>query len=139
MTLGGHGHSHRSERVAEEIRNEVSLMLAGELKDPRLAAPLIVSEVRMSADLRTARVYVRVLGDDAERIRTLEGLKAAAGFVRHELVERLQLRRAPEVIFIADESEEYGQHIDDLLRKVTDPKTAAERKITDAKNNTERS
>ena len=139
MTLGGHGHSHRSERVAEEIRNEVSLMLAGELKDPRLAAPLIVSEVRMSADLRTARVYVRVLGDDAERIRTLEGLKAAAGFVRHELVERLQLRRAPEVIFIADESEEYGQHIDDLLRKVTDPKTAAERKTTDAKNNTERS
>lgn len=139
MTLGGHGHGHRSERVAEEIRNEVSLMLAGELKDPRLAAPLIVSEVRMSPDLRTARVYVHVLGDEAERARTIEGLKAAAGFVRHELVERLQLRRAPEVIFIADESEEYGQHIDDLLRKVADPKPAPERKIIDAKNNTERS
>jgi ribosome-binding factor A len=117
MTVGG----HRSKRIAEEVRNEVSLMLAGELKDPRLAAPLVVSEVRMSPDLRTARVYVRLLGEETDRAKTLEGLKAAAGFVRHELVERLQLRRAPEVIFIADESEEYGQHIDDLLRKVKDP------------------
>ena len=118
MTVGG----HRSERIAEEVRNEVSLMLAGELKDPRLATPLVVSEVRMSPDLRTARVYVRLLGEEADREKTLAGLKAASGFVRHELVERLQLRRAPEVIFIADESEEYGQHIDDLLRKVTDRK-----------------
>ena len=118
MTVGG----HRSERIAEEVRNDVSLMLAGVLKDPRLAAPLVVSEVRMSPDLRTARVYVRLLGEEADREKTLAGLKAASGFVRHELVERLQLRRAPEVIFIADESEEYGQHIDDLLRKVTDRK-----------------
>jgi ribosome-binding factor A len=122
MTVGG----HRSERIAEEVRNEVSLMLAGELKDPRLAAPLIVSEVRMSPDLRTARVYVRLLGEEADRAKTLAGLKAASGFVRHELVERLQLRRAPEVIFIADESEEYGEHIDQLLRSVSGPKTAAQ-------------
>ncbi len=52
----------------------------------------------------------------------MNGLKAAAKFVRHELVERLNLRRAPEVIFMADESEEYGQRIDDLLQKVTAPK-----------------
>jgi len=117
MTVGG----HRSERVAEEVRNEISLMLAGELKDPRLAVPLVVTEVRMSPDLRTARVYVRLLGEEADHAKTLEGLKAAAGFVRHELVERLHFRRAPEVIFMADESEEYGQHIDDLLRKVKDP------------------
>jgi ribosome-binding factor A len=117
MTLGG----HRNERIAEEVRNEVSLMLAGELKDPRLAVPLVVSEVRMSQDLRTARVFVRLLGEDAERSKALAGLRAASGFVRHELVERLQLRRAPEVIFIEDASEEYGQHIDDLLRKTKPP------------------
>jgi ribosome-binding factor A len=113
MTVGG----HRSERIAEEVRHEVSLMLAGELKDPRLAAPLDVTEVRMSPDLRTARVYVRIQGEETERDQTLAGLRAAAGFIRHELVERLQLRRAPDVIFVADESEEYGQHIDELLRK----------------------
>jgi len=114
MTVGG----HRSERIAEEIRNEVSLLLAGELKDPRLAAPVVVTEVRMAPDLRTARVFVRLLGEESGRADVLQGLKAASGFVRHELVERLQLRRGLEVIFIADESEEYGQHIDSLLEQV---------------------
>jgi len=114
MTIGG----FRTERIAEEIRNEVSLMLAGELKDPRLAAALVVTEVRMTPDLRTARVFVQLLGDDSERANVLKGLKAASGYVRHELIERLRLRRAPEVLFIPDDSEEYGQRIDDLLRKV---------------------
>ena len=117
MTIQG----HRSERIAEEIRNEVSLMLAGELKDPRLAAPVIVTEVRLGAGMRTVRVFVRLAGDEAERATTLEGLQAAKGYVRHELVERLNLRRAPEVLFLVDESEEYGQHINDLLRKVKQP------------------
>ena len=108
--LGG----HRSERIAEEIRNEVSFMLAGELKDPRLAGPVMVTEVRLGAGMRTVRVFVQLAEDDME---TMAGLKAASGYVRHELVERLRLRRAPEVIFLLDESEEYGQHIDQLLKK----------------------
>jgi ribosome-binding factor A len=115
MTIGGHG--HRSERVAEEIRNEVSLMLAGELKDPRLSGPLTVTEVRVTPDMATVRVYVEVEGEPQQRAETLDGLKAAAGYIRHELVERLQLRRAPDVLFQVDESEEYGRHIDDLLRQ----------------------
>lgn len=117
MTVGG----HRSERIAEEIRNELSLMLAGELKDPRLALPVSVTEVRVGPDMRTVRVFVQLEGTDEERAEALKGLKAASGYVRHELVERLQLRRAPEVLFLVDESEEYGQHIDELLRKVTRP------------------
>lgn len=114
MTVGG----HRAERIAEEIRNEVSLMLAGELKDPRLAVAQNVTEVRVGPDMRTVRVFVELEGSQEERAAALAGLKAAAGYVRHELVERLQLRRAPEVIFLADQSEEYGRHIDDLLGKV---------------------
>jgi ribosome-binding factor A len=118
MTIGG----YRTERIAEEIRHEVSLMLAGELKDPRLAGPVMVTEVRLTPDLRTARVYVSLAEeDDSERAETLEGLKAASGYVRHELVERLQLRRAPEIHFILDQSEEYGQHIEQLLRNVKSP------------------
>ena len=115
--LGG----HRSERIAEEIRNEVSLMLAGELEDPRLAGPVMVTEVRLGAGMRTVRVFVQLAEDDNERAETLAGLKAASGYVRHELVERLRLRRAPEIIFLLDESEEYGQHIDQLLRKAKPP------------------
>jgi ribosome-binding factor A len=117
MSVGG----HRAERVAEEIRNEVSLMLAGELKDPRLAVPVSVTEVRLRPDMRAVRVFVRLEGTKAEREKALVGLKRAAGFVRHELVERLRLRRAPEVFFMLDESEEYGHHIDELLQKVHHP------------------
>lgn len=116
-----HPGGHRSERVAEEIKNEVSLMLAGELKDPRLALPLTVTEVRLGPGMRTVRVFVRLEGTEEERATALAGLRAAAKFVRHELVERLNLRRAPDVLFLVDESEEYGQHINDLLRKVNQP------------------
>ena len=109
---------HRLERVAEEIRNELSLMLAGELKDPRLANSIDVTEVRVSPGMKQARVFVHVAGDEAERAAVLKGLEAAAGFIRHELVERLQLRRAPEIFFHLDQSIEYGQRIEDLLRQV---------------------
>lgn len=114
MTVAG----HRPERIAEEIHNEVSLMLAGELKDPRLANSMNVTEVRVTADLRHVRVYVEIAGSDVERAATLDALEAASGFIRHELVERLQLRRAPEIVFVPDRSEEYGRHIEELLKKV---------------------
>jgi ribosome-binding factor A len=123
MTTGGHRSSgHRIERIAEEIRIEVSLMLAGELKDPRLAGPVTITEVRVTPDMRTARIFVSLAHEDeAERGKTLAGLQAAKGFVRHELIERLQLRRAPEVLFILDQSEEIGDRIDQLLKNAKSP------------------
>jgi ribosome-binding factor A len=114
MTVAGHRH----ERIAVEIRQEISVMLAGELKDPRLAGLATVTEVRVTPDLKQARVYVSVMGTETERASTLKGLTAAAGFIRHELSERLRLRRAPEVSFVLDRSEEYGQRIDDLFRRM---------------------
>jgi ribosome-binding factor A len=117
MKSQGHHAGHRPERIAEEVRNEVSLMLAGELKDPRLSAPVIVTEVRMGAGMRTIRIFVSLAGDQAERATTLAGLQAARGFVRHELVDRLHLRRAPDVIFMLDQTEEIGNRIESLLRK----------------------
>ena len=92
-------------------------MLAGELKDPRLAGLATVTEVRVTPDLKQARVYVSVVGNEAEQASTLKGLTAAAGFIRHELSERLWMRRAPEVSFVLDRSEEYGRRIEDLLRQ----------------------
>src|SRR5258708_2843209 len=112
MTVVG----HRPERLAEEIRNEITLMLAGELKDPRLGVPMNVTEVRLSPDMRNVRVYV-CMEESADKPVVLAGLSAAAGYMRHELVERLRLRRAPELFFMLDESIEYGDRIDELLRK----------------------
>jgi ribosome-binding factor A len=117
MTIAGHRH----ERVAGEIRQEISATLAGELKDPRLATFATVTEVRMTPDLKQAKVYVSVMGTEAEQAAAIKGLTAAAGFIRHELSERLQLRRAPELLFLLDRSEEYGQHIDELLRRTKSP------------------
>jgi ribosome-binding factor A len=113
MTIAG----HRPERIAEEIRNEVGSLLAGELKDPRLAIAMTVNEVRVSPDLKQVRIFVGITGTEEEQASTLEGLNAASGYIRHELVERLQLRRAPEISFAIDRSDEYSQHIEDLLRK----------------------
>ena len=117
MTVAGHRH----QRVATEIQHEITAMLAGELKDPRLASFATVTEVRMTPDLKQAKIYVSVTGTDAEQKSTIKGLTAAAGFIRHELSERLQLRRAPELMFVLDRSEDYGRHIDDLLRRTKSP------------------
>lgn len=113
MTVAGHRH----ERIAEEIHHEVSIMLAGELKDPRIEGLVTITEVRVSPDLKQARIYVSVLGSEAEQKSTMKGLAAAVAFVRHELLERLRMRRAPEVLFILDHSEDYGRRIEDLLRQ----------------------
>jgi ribosome-binding factor A len=113
MTVAGHRH----ERIAGEIRQEISAMLAGELKDPRLSTFAAVTEVRMTPDLKQAKIFVSVMGPENEQKDTIKALTAAAGFIRHELSERLRMRRAPELLFILDRSEEYGKHIDDLLRR----------------------
>src|ERR1700691_1635071 len=112
MTVAGYRH----QRIAGEIQQEISIMLAGELKDPRLGGATTVSEVRLSPDMKQARVYVAVTGTEAEQGATLGGLRNASGFIRHELTERLQLRRAPDLHFVLDRSQEYGQRIDDLIR-----------------------
>jgi len=117
MTVAGHRH----ERIAGEIQQEISVMLAGELKDPRLGGLATVTEVRVSPDLKHARVYVRVMGTEEEQGAALEGLHAASGFIRHELTERLLVRRAPELNFVLDRSEEYGQRIEDLIRRNKTP------------------
>jgi ribosome-binding factor A len=119
---GAHGPAgYRVERVAEEIRNEVNLMLAGELKDPRLAGDVSITEVRLAPGMRTIRIFVRVDGTEEERKKTLKGLEAAKGFVRHELVERLHMRRAPEVLFMLDQTEEIEKRINELLHKTDAP------------------
>ncbi len=117
MTLAG----HRAERIAQEIRTEVSMMLAGELADPRLAGPLEITEVLVSPDLRQVRVFVASPGTESERAVTLRGLNAASGYIRRELVERLQMRRPLEIHFVMDDSADRARRIDELLGKINNP------------------
>lgn len=110
--------THRHERVGEEIAHEINSMLAGELKDPRLEGSIIASEVRVQPDMKHARVFISVKGTSEEQADAIKALEHAAGFIRHELVERLQLRRLPELHFALDLSEERVERIEQLLREV---------------------
>lgn len=110
--------NHRHERVGEEIAHEINAMLAGELKDPRLEGSVIASEVRVQPDMKHARVFVSVKGTTEEQTDAIKALEHAAGFIRHELMERLQLRRLPELHFALDLSEERVERIEQLLREV---------------------
>jgi len=110
--------NHRHERVGEEIAHEINAMLVGELKDPRLEGSIIASEVRVQPDMKHARVFISVKGTSEEQAEAIKALEHAAGFIRHELVERLQLRRLPELHFALDLSEERLERIEELLREV---------------------
>jgi ribosome-binding factor A len=106
---------HR-DRLSEALREEIETILEGELADPRIGLAS-VSEVQMAEDARSARVMVAVAGDDEEAERTLEGLEAAKNFVRHELAERLRLRRPPELFFQLDRSEQLESRVEELLAR----------------------
>jgi ribosome-binding factor A len=117
---------HRHERVAEEIRHEIDAMLAGELKDPRLAGSIRVAEVTVTPDLKHARVFLSAYGTDEERRGVREGLTAALGFIRHELAQRLDLRRAPELHFVVDASGLEPSRMEELLHDPSVPKLQEE-------------
>jgi len=110
------GRKYHRERLSEALREEIETILEGELGDPRIGLAS-VSELEMAEDGKSARVLVAVAGDDAEADRTLEGLNAARTFVRHELAERLRLRRAPELFFQIDRSEQLESRVEELLAR----------------------
>jgi ribosome-binding factor A len=112
MTVPG----HRPQRLGQRILEEVSELLLGELKDPRIGSATVTA-VRVTPDLRQAFVGVSVVGSAKERKQTLEGLRAATPFIRHELAERLDIRRIPDLTFQLDDSDERAARIDELLRK----------------------
>jgi ribosome-binding factor A len=104
----------RPERLAEEIREEVARMIVSELKDPRLGFVTVV-RVEVAHDLRYARVHVGVLGNEAEREKSLTALRSAAGFVRRELGRRLRIHHTPEIDFRYDKGLDATDRVARLL------------------------
>lgn len=110
------GQKYHRERLGEALREEIETIVEGELADPRIGLATVTS-VEMAADGRSARVLVSVTGDDAECQRSMEGLAAASAFIRHEVADRLHLRRGPELLFILDRSEKFNARVDQLLKR----------------------
>ncbi len=106
--------SRRPQRVALQVQHEISMILSRNVKDRRIGF-VTLTGVDMSPDLRHAKVYVSAMGSDAEKKASLAALNHAAGWIRHELGQRLRMKFLPEIVFITDSSQEYGERIDRLL------------------------
>jgi ribosome-binding factor A len=107
----------RPERVADILREEISQIVGYELEDPRLTM-VTVTDVRLSDNLRDARVYVTVAGDEEEHKLALSALRHAAPYVRKQLGLSLNLPRTPEIHFVRDRVEEEGERVDKLLHEI---------------------
>jgi ribosome-binding factor A len=112
--------TRRLERLNGLFRQELSDLLLRQLKDPRLAQFVSITRVIVSPDLSHARVFVSVMGSEEEKTSTLEGLTAAANYLRRELNNRISLRRMPELSFRRDDSLEQGAHVLDLLNQISE-------------------
>ena len=116
----------RVDRVNELLRSEISNLLAREIKDPRVAGVISITEVVASSDLRSARVYVSVMGHDSDRKAAMDGIRSAASFLRRELRERVNLRHTPHMTFVLDDSIEEGERVLRLIDGATPEQYATE-------------
>ena len=107
----------RAERVAERIMSEVSDILIREVSDPRIKQ-MTITGVKVSDDLRSAKIFFVEMGQDTCRPETQQALQKATGFLRRELGKRLELRYVPEIVFFADPSFAYGSRIDTLIARI---------------------
>jgi len=107
----------RVDRVAEAIRKEASMIIHDEIKDPRLGF-VTITRVELTSDLRNAKVFFSVLGNDEAYRKTQEALDSALGFIRKLVSERINLRFSPEIIFREDRSSEYSVRIEEVLNEI---------------------
>ncbi len=116
--------TRRTDRINGLLRQEISQLLSREIKDPRLNGIISITEVQTASDLRSARVFVSVLGDQAAKDAALDGIQSAASFLRRSLRDRLKLRYVPFLKFALDESIEDADallRVMDQLQDVADP------------------
>ena len=112
--------TRRSQRVADLVRSELSLLVLTEAHDPELRK-VTITDVEMPPDLRSAKVFFSCLGGDEERAKAADALRRAAGYLRREVGQRCRLRYAPELHFASDRSLERGARIEELLQQVLPP------------------
>ena len=126
----------RQERLAEQIKEEVSMIIAGEVEDPRVGY-VTVTEARLTPDLKYAKIYVSVVGSEQEINDSLAALKHAAGFIRTQLGVVLQMKRTPELHFVFDNTTETATRIEQILSEEGEKARAREQAANAAEPNPE--
>jgi ribosome-binding factor A len=107
----------RAERVGDLIKKEISQIIQYELKDPGIGF-VTITAVELSGDLKHAKIFYSVLGDENAKKESSSALKRACGFIQHEIGRRLRLKYTPEIYFLFDPSVEYGAYIETLIKKI---------------------
>ena len=110
--------SIKNTRINGEVQRELSNIIRGEIKDPRINPLTSVVAVEVAPDLKTCKAYISVLGDEESQAKTLAGLKSAEGFIRSKLAKTVNLRNTPEIRFIMDQSIEYGVNMSHKIDEV---------------------
>lgn len=113
--------NYRGGRINEEVKREISIIIRDEIKDPRMTAMVSITSVKVSKDLRYAKVFVSIFGkNEEEKNETFAALKSASGYVRREVGQRMNLRNTPQILFELDDSISYSMRIEELIDKVKD-------------------
>lgn len=110
--------SIKNTRINGEVLRELSNIIRGEIKDPRIAPMTSVVAVEVAPDLKTCKAYISVLGDEEAQKNTLIGLRSAEGYIRTNLAKSINLRNTPEIRFILDQSIEYGIRMSKMISDV---------------------
>ena len=110
--------SIKNTRINAEVQKELSNIIRGEIKDPRIHPMTSVMAVEVAPDLKTCKAFISVLGSEESKQSTIKGLKSAEGYIRRQLAKNLNLRNTPEIRFILDESIEYGVNMSRLIDDV---------------------
>ncbi len=117
----------RSEKVAEAVHELISELLVKGLKDPRIGF-VTITGVKVTDDMHLATVYFTVIGNDAEKKTTEQGLNSARGFIRKEMGKSLRMRYVPDIVFKYDASVEYGSRIESILKEISSPEQSDDKR-----------
>ena len=120
-------------RLNNEVQKALSDIIRNEIKDPRVGLMTSVTDVYVAPDLKTCKVWISVLGSEEDRDNTIKGLQSAAGYIRHELAVRMNLRNTPELTFISDTTTEYGV---DMIHKIDEVIADDEARHVDSEEDT---
>lgn len=110
--------SIKNTRINGEVLKELSNIIRGEIKDPRINPMTSVVAVEVAPDLKSCKAYISVLGDEESQKNTIKGLRSAEGFIRTRLARSINLRNTPEITFVLDQSIEYGVNMSRLIDEV---------------------
>lgn len=114
--------TRRTDRIAEAIKRLTSEIIHSQLKDPRITGLVTVTKTEVTPDLKVAKVYYSLLGDERDKKLVAQGLKSARGFIRKHIADALKLRHVPDILFKTDKTFEYKERISKILDKIKEEK-----------------